>query len=365
MKSKTMILMGIAIVCGLVASYMTSKLLAEREQAPDQVVEIEKVKVLVAKQSIPYGTSLAEPEKFFQEKLFTKGEQPSKAISNPEELKGKYLLHPLGAEQHVTKEDLMDKETGGIQFKLPPGMRAIAVKVNAESLAGGFVLPNSRVDIMCTIRGEEAKIVLQDMLILAIDTNETKADGQRAILGGTATLQADPDQSELLSYAQAVGELRLLPRGINDRAEVKTSGKGKEHVFKGLDANKQDTEDAEEADNGTGGAAGGKAPRGSTKRAQAKKDTQPQDEEVTTFVQTIVNGTEVTKIEFKFDLDGFLIDPQAAAAANQANQDANENRPAPKPALKEKLIKAASKNNPDDQPPAEPKSARFHQAVGQ
>ena len=63
MKSKTMILMVIAIVCGLGASYMTSRLLAERN---------EKVIVLVPKQKLSQWTHIKEPETMFEEREILK-----------------------------------------------------------------------------------------------------------------------------------------------------------------------------------------------------------------------------------------------------------------------------------------------------
>ena len=62
MKSKTMILMVVAIGCGLAASYMTSRLLAERADSKDQ--EQEKVTIVVAKQNLSMGTLIKDPERF-------------------------------------------------------------------------------------------------------------------------------------------------------------------------------------------------------------------------------------------------------------------------------------------------------------
>ena len=53
MKSKTLILLGVALVCGLAASYMTSRLLADRS---------EKVNVLIAKQKYAPGRRSRAPK---------------------------------------------------------------------------------------------------------------------------------------------------------------------------------------------------------------------------------------------------------------------------------------------------------------
>src|SRR5436305_10200412 len=87
MKPKTVILMIVAVVCGLAASYMTSRVIAERNAASD----VEKVSVLVARRNIPMGTLISDPEKLFEEKPFTKGEEPKKAIRAIEDLKDRRL----------------------------------------------------------------------------------------------------------------------------------------------------------------------------------------------------------------------------------------------------------------------------------
>jgi Flp pilus assembly protein CpaB len=75
MKPKTMILMGLAITCGLGASYMTSRLLADR-----QTEEKETVEVLVAKRSLSVGERLTKPEELFEKKTILKENDTPDAI---------------------------------------------------------------------------------------------------------------------------------------------------------------------------------------------------------------------------------------------------------------------------------------------
>ena len=96
MKPKTLILMFVAIGCGLAASYMTSRLLAERGNK-DQVDE--KVTVLVAKKNLSMGTLLKDPEALFEPKSFTRGEEPKKALRAFDQLKDRRLNKPIAAEQ--------------------------------------------------------------------------------------------------------------------------------------------------------------------------------------------------------------------------------------------------------------------------
>jgi pilus assembly protein CpaB len=306
MKSKTLILMGVAIVCGLLASYMTSRLLAERE-GDSQQAEVEKVKILVAKQSIPYGTSFAEPEKYFVEKAFTRGEEPTKAIRSFDEIRGKWLSRSMIAESHVTKEDLTDKGGIGLQADLAPGMRAIAIRVNAETLAGGFVLPRSRVDVVLTIANEESQIILQDMLVLAVDTTANREEGRSTMIGGTVTLQATPDEAEQLAHAQANGQLRLILRGLGDKESVKTTAKTKGSIWR-RSGTSVDRKDDDETTLAAGSAMGGsRNPKFPTGNGTPESATVVKVDDTTTLVQELYNGTDLSRVEFKLDKDGTVI----------------------------------------------------------
>jgi len=231
MKSKTMILMVLAIGCGLVASILTSRMLAQQGQG-----ETEKVTVLVAKQKIALGQSLKEPEKFFVEKQFLKGTEPKGAITKFEDLKGRRLSKPLGVDVHVTPEDL-DESSSGLSAVLRPGYRAIAIKVSADTNVAGFVQPNSRVDIISTVRNGEqnsvARIILENMLVLAVDHLRVKAEDKEAHVASTVTLEAKPDEAEKLTMAVSMGELRLVLRNHEDEASASTKGARPSDVLRG------------------------------------------------------------------------------------------------------------------------------------
>jgi pilus assembly protein CpaB len=219
MKSKTVILMVVAIACGLAASYLTSRVIADRSEEK----EVEKVAVLVAKKNVSMGTLLKEPEKFFEEKQFTKGEEPKRALRNMEDLKGHRLNKSLTAEQFVTAEDLIDKEK---DLPLEKGMRAVALNVNAQSMVGGFVLPLSHVDIVSVIpetNGEtKSRTILQNILVLAVDQIASRDNEKTAYVANTVTVQVTPEQAQQLALAQRLGTIQLSLRSFDDDKKVQT-----------------------------------------------------------------------------------------------------------------------------------------------
>jgi pilus assembly protein CpaB len=210
MKPKTVILMVVAVGCGLAASFLTSRLIAERG-------EPEKVGVLVARHDIPMGTLLTDPEKLFEEKGYTKGEEPRKAIRSLVELKGHRLTRLVSAEQFVTADDLIDKTKG---LEVEPGKRAFTLNVNAASGVAGFVQPHSHVDIISAVPnangGTTSKTILENILVLALDQSPKPPDGQPAVLGSTVTVQVTPKEAEELAGAQRTGTISLCLRGFGD-----------------------------------------------------------------------------------------------------------------------------------------------------
>lgn len=214
MKSKTVILMGVAVVCGLGASYMTSRLLAERN---------ETTTVLIPKQKYTQWTHIKDPTTMFEEREVPHNEAPKTAVTKYDDLKDRILLRSLPEGQPVVQEDLQPKDKGSLDTQLPPGKRAVAIKVDATKSAGGFVLPGARVDVMHAWRqGEhnEAKIILQNILVRAVDLQSVKPEDKQGIVPATVTLEVTPQEALLLARVQDQGSLTLSLRSIGDSSEV-------------------------------------------------------------------------------------------------------------------------------------------------
>jgi len=110
-------------------------------------------------------------------------------------------------------------------------MRAISVTVSAETGAGGFILPNDRVDVLLTRKvddgssqkGASSETVLTNVRVLAIDqTFRPKGDEDKeyVVADKTATLELDPRQTEVISMAQDIGQLSLTLRSIRENDGV-------------------------------------------------------------------------------------------------------------------------------------------------
>lgn len=110
---------------------------------------------------------------------------------------------------------------------LAPGMRAVAVPISAETGAGGFILPNDRVDVIVTFEAESegnsrrryfvAETVVENARVLAID-QAIGGEDDDAVIGSTATLELAPDQARAVALAVARGDISLMLRSLSDGA---------------------------------------------------------------------------------------------------------------------------------------------------
>jgi pilus assembly protein CpaB len=348
MKPKTMILMVVAVGCGLAASYMTSQLLADRNKPPPPVVEQEKVKILVAKRDLKIGELINDPRECFKEKLFLKGEEPAKALTDKDydRLKDHRLVKPISTDQFVAAEDLLDKNQNSLAARLPPGMRAVGLRVDIHSIAGGFAsLPMSNVDIVSTLRRGDgdsvSQILLENVLVLAADDQAQRDPNRPAMPASTVTVALNPQDAELVTLAQEMGSLRLILRGPGDTKAAKTKGVHGELIVSGNYRDRDNTV----AKNNAGGTEddeekgdiinklkkikerrGEKAEPGpkkeepkkeelkkeepkkeEPKKEEPKKEEPPPAPKTRTHVLTIYNGPQGRRYPFKLDADGQVV----------------------------------------------------------
>ena len=139
------------------------------------------------------------------------------------DLKGMLARSPILAGEPIRKAKLVRSDRGFLSAVLPEGMRAVAVRVNAASTAGGFILPEDRVDILLVRQKDAneavAETILTDVRVLAIDQSvqQTGDDKQPSIVAqNTATLELTPDQTELVTQAQQIGSISLALRSLVD-----------------------------------------------------------------------------------------------------------------------------------------------------
>jgi len=222
MKPKTMILMVVAVACGLGASFMTSRYL-KAARAPETTGE-PTVPVLVAKTNVPSWTPIKEPKDMFVVEEMQVSKAPKNAISDLDEVKDQRLKTQLMEKTPLTKDHLLSKEQNSLADKLAPGQRAMTIKVNTESVVGGFVLPGTKVDVLWTTRGPQAssRYLMQSVMVLAVDANDARQPEQKNLQSQSVTLALTPEEAARLTLAGSLGDLRLLLKGEGDHTALLT-----------------------------------------------------------------------------------------------------------------------------------------------
>ncbi len=109
-----------------------------------------------------------------------------------------------------------------------PAPSPSTIDAQGTTSAGGFVLPNDRVDVIRTVKGSgtamaesyNSETLLTNVKVLAIGQNIQEKNGAPTQVGSTATLELDPVQAETVILAQRTGQLSLALRSMQDAAQT-------------------------------------------------------------------------------------------------------------------------------------------------
>ncbi|MGI9371196.1 MAG: Flp pilus assembly protein CpaB [Hyphomicrobiales bacterium] len=229
MQATRVLVLGLALGAAAGAAFLAKNILSKETTKVVEKPTGTMVQVLVASKDVPLGNQLTEkgiqwqswPKAAVSPKYITKAKKPE-ALS----MYAKALARtPLIAGEPVLERKLISPEAGGFMAAiLPKGMRAVSFKISADTGAGGFILPNDRVDIILTRKiksknGEEeahvSDTVLTNVRVLAIDqTFRENEKGDQVVVGKTATVELRPQQTEMLEVADSMGALSLSLRSI-------------------------------------------------------------------------------------------------------------------------------------------------------
>jgi len=233
MDTKRIIVLGIALVAAVGAALMVRSMIGggtpdvSAAQAPAPVAMTE---VLVANTNLTPGQSLTAenvrwdkwPSASVDANAFItrNGEAPLE-----ESVKGMVVRSPILTSQPVTSIAVVKADGSGfLAATLTPGMRAVSIVISAESGAGGFILPNDRIDVIQTrkLPNDRAvsRTILSDVRVLAVDQTAQQDKDAKTVVGKTATLEVTLEQAEQLSSAQVAGPLSLALRPLAERTEM-------------------------------------------------------------------------------------------------------------------------------------------------
>jgi len=239
MNNARVVVLAIAIGAGGIAAYLASG--SSEQPAPAQpVAQLQTVDILVAKSNIDLGQSVKPDDMQWQ--TWPAATASSSLINRAsradaiKEITGSIARSPFIAGEPIRDQKLVKADGSGFMAAiLPSGFRAVSTEISPETGAGGFILPNDRVDVLLTKKDKNpdgkgadvavSEIILSNIRVLAIDQAPKEKEGSSALVGRTVTLELKPDQTEMLARSRQSGTLSLALRSI---ADIKTVEKPEE-----------------------------------------------------------------------------------------------------------------------------------------
>lgn len=229
--------LGLAAVAAIGAVFVVRTM--SGGDAPQQVAvessdETPKERVLVAAADMEVGHRVNEddlvwrdwPEEAVNGAFLTQSKLPDAKDDYTDAIVRVSIVEgePVNGKKMVNAGD-----SGFMAAVLEPGMRAVAVPISAETGAGGFILPNDRVDLILTreapiddgrsLRNQFiSRTILQNVRVLAIDQTFREVDDKQVVVGSTATLELSPSEAESLALGDAMGDISLSLRSVADIA---------------------------------------------------------------------------------------------------------------------------------------------------
>jgi pilus assembly protein CpaB len=219
----------IAIICGLVASFLSYRYLQDIKSrySPDDLVPVVMAKITINKDSP------IKAEQLKVENLPGKYVHPD-ALHNVKDVAGKIATTSIIAGEEILGPKLLSSadKANRLAYMIPGSKRAVSIPVNEISGVAGFVKVGDRVDIMATIdlpSGTDqvtekpigySILTLQDIEVLAIGENPEILDKKSPGGGKTLTLAVSLQEAQPLVLASERGNLRVLLRSPVDQSRT-------------------------------------------------------------------------------------------------------------------------------------------------
>jgi pilus assembly protein CpaB len=197
------------------------------------------VPVVLALRNLEVGRVLKEEDVKIAE---WPGTAPTGAATRVQDLVGRGVITTIYAQEPVIESRLAPKGAGGgLAAMIPPGMRAVAVRVNEVAGVAGFVVPGMRVDVLISGNspggngnlGTLTKTLLQNMEVLSAGQDFKKDAEGKPVMVQVVNLLATPEQAEQLSLAASQTSIQLVLRNPIDREVAKTPGTAVGLLFAG------------------------------------------------------------------------------------------------------------------------------------
>jgi pilus assembly protein CpaB len=227
-RMRIFLVLALALSCGGVLAFATYNYVQKAPQASG--VNPATTPVVVAAANLDIGAEITRDDVKVID--WPAAAVPQNVISDPQEVIGRGLILPIIQNEPFLPMKLASKEAGaGLPPAIPPGFRAVSVRVNEVIGVAGYVLPGTRVDIVATVSPTDnhkdmtSKVILTDVQVLAAGTKmERDEESDKPMAVNVVTLLVNPDESERLTLAANEGKIQLALRNPLDKENPPTQG---------------------------------------------------------------------------------------------------------------------------------------------
>lgn len=237
MKNTRMLLvLALAVISGLGAGYSALQYMNDRPTPLVTSGDREFLPVVLANTDLPIGKVLEPGDLRVVE--WPAGSIPEGFAGSREEVVGRSIISDLQANEPILATKLADSGLLGLIPLIPPGMRAISVKVDEVVGVAGFVTPQTRVDVILIMTppgGSEpvSKVILQNIQALAAGQEIRQSEDGQPVTVTVVTVLVTPDEAEKLALAAQEGEIQMALRNTLDLEAVETDGERASRLFAG------------------------------------------------------------------------------------------------------------------------------------
>ncbi|WP_066553646.1 Flp pilus assembly protein CpaB [Croceicoccus bisphenolivorans] len=221
MGSRNLIYILIAVGLGLVAVVLANSYFSGIEEKQERTAQQQQLaRIVVATQPLDFGSALTAEN--IRLENFPASSVPVGAFFSVEELLqgGNVALRPIVPGEPILADKLSGRAV--LSAKLPEGMRALSIPINATNAVSGFIRPADIVDVLLTRNlGEEeqvTEVIMEAVQVLAIGTVQSE-NATEPGLAGTATVLTDLYGAQKLTLARKMGEMSLVLRNVEGAEE--------------------------------------------------------------------------------------------------------------------------------------------------
>ena len=235
MNRNRLLMIGfVALVLGAAVSFAVYRNLQSSRNSPAVLTE----GVLVAAGDLQVGTKIEEKDIKFAN--YPSPDLPAGVFHIPAKVIGRGVVQPIARGEFILTSKLAGENAGsGLPALIPPGMRAVSVRVNDTTSVSGFVLPGTRVDVLLTgspqgSAEQQTTTVLENIAVIATGQKLERNSAGEPQNTPVITLLVSPDDAQKLTLAINQGHIQLALRNPLDTKQQELAAARSEGLYRGL-----------------------------------------------------------------------------------------------------------------------------------